>query len=277
MSGHLQAHLDLCAAYALGCLDAADRDALEAHLATGCTECDAALMEFSAATTLFAAATPPSQPPPALRRRVMDVARGSDATVEPRADTTWRAPVTALAPRRSSARWAWLAAAACLAVAVWGVHTTRQLRSQVEAQQTRVVALEHDRDQLASQLETSRRWVEVATASDARVAELAPTPDGNAALRGRAIVDPTTQRAAFAFSNLRPPAGHDYQLWAIRDGKPRSLGVLHADPDGLAFVSVDVGDPKSLQALAVSLEPAGGAPTPDQPTGPVVMIAKLSG
>ncbi len=280
MSGHLQEHLDLCAAYALGCLDVPDRDTLEVHLATGCAECEAALVEFSAATTLLAAATPPLQPPPALRQRVLDAARAAAAPAEPPPGIARRAPVASvvpLAPRRSTARWARLAAAACLAVAVWGVRTTWQLRGQVEAQQTRLVALEHDRDQLASQLETTRRWVNVATASDARVAELMPTPGADATLRGRAMLDPATQRAAFAFSNFRPPAGHDYQLWSIRDGKPHSLGVLHADSEGVAFVNVDVGDPKSLQALAVSLEPAGGAPTSDQPTGPVVMLAKLSG
>ena len=46
MSEHLEEHLDLCAGYALGSLDAPDRIRLEAHLADGCPACEAALAEL---------------------------------------------------------------------------------------------------------------------------------------------------------------------------------------------------------------------------------------
>ena len=212
MSEHLQEHLDLCAAYALGCLDAPDRDTLEVHLATGCAACEAALVEFSAATTLLAAATPPLQPPPELRQRVLDAARAATASAEPWPGTARRTPVAAvvpLTPRRSTARWAWLAAAACLAVAVWGVRTTRQLRAQIETQQTRLVALEHDRDQLASQLDATRRWVEVATANDARASpnsRLLPAPTRRCAAGQCSIPPPSGRRSPSRTSGRRPDA-----------------------------------------------------------------------
>jgi anti-sigma-K factor RskA len=59
----------------------------------------------------------------------------------------------------------------------------------------------------------------------------------------------------------RPPAGKQYQLWAIREGRRRDAGVF------------DVGDTidplqrlksvESADAFAVTLERAGGSPTPD--------------
>jgi anti-sigma-K factor RskA len=63
-----------------------------------------------------------------------------------------------------------------------------------------------------------------------------------------------------------PPQGMQYQLWAIADGKPVSIGMLEND------VAVNGGMQKvpqavtAGQAFAVSLEQAGGkpAPTPDQ-------------
>lgn len=60
------------------------------------------------------------------------------------------------------------------------------------------------------------------------------------------------------------------QLWAItKAGKPRSLGIL---PDNrsasLSLTAAAIGDDVAL--LAVSLEPKGGSPDPNGPTGPVL-------
>jgi anti-sigma-K factor RskA len=70
--------------------------------------------------------------------------------------------------------------------------------------------------------------------------------------------------------DVHVPDDRTLQLWAIaRDGKPRSLGIL---PDNrsaeLALDQRAIGP--DVMLLAISLEPKGGSPNPDAPTGPVL-------
>jgi len=62
----------------------------------------------------------------------------------------------------------------------------------------------------------------------------------------------------FAVNELpEPPEGKQYQLWAIKDGTPQSLGVFDISPDpiGVEYVS-------NPDAYAVSLEQQGGVAVP---------------
>jgi anti-sigma-K factor RskA len=70
--------------------------------------------------------------------------------------------------------------------------------------------------------------------------------------------------------DVHVPADRTLQLWAItRTGKPRSLGIL---PDNrstdLALDARAIAPDVAL--LAISLEPKGGSPDPNGPTGPVL-------
>jgi len=95
-------HTDV-AAYALGLLDAADREAFEAHLA-GCESCAAELAEFASMADLFAG----------IDRVEVNEAGPDEAAV---ADLLSRR--AALARRRNRQR-GWMAAAACLLLLVGG-------------------------------------------------------------------------------------------------------------------------------------------------------------
>lgn len=78
--------------------------------------------------------------------------------------------------------------------------------------------------------------------------------------------------AAYAADATRVP-----ELWLIpADGKPRPLGLLHADRPVTLTISPDLLPHATRDAvLAVSLEPQGGSPT-GQPTGPVIASGKLT-
>lgn len=287
MSLHRDEHLDLCAGYALGNLDDADRARLEEHLAGGCPVCEAELEVFSATVVALAASTPPALPSTALRERVLEAARSDRAQAAPApgrviddratfADvgSPAKAPgrVIEMRPRRPmfGVTVAWGAVAAALAIATaiaW--NAANHLRTELDA--TR-----HQLAEAQQQLADERRWAAVLNAPDARVAELSITPAGAAVLRARATFDPKSRSAVLVFENFAAPTGKDYELWAMRADGVRSLGLIKADTGGHAVVRVaDVGDPSTLAGFAVSLERAGGSGNPTAPAGPVVMAGKL--
>jgi anti-sigma-K factor RskA len=255
VSQHRDEHLDLCAEQALGTIDAEGARVLEEHLAAGCAECERALADFAFGVSQIGRAVPSIAPAASLRDRVLIAASSTRAA----APSEGAGEVVAL-PRRRAAWFGWTAAAAAAACAVLaGVLWNRV-------------------GDLERRLAEERGLTAVLGAPQAKVAELEVTPDGVRLLKARATYDPQTRSAVVVFSNFTPPAGRDYELWAIRDGKPASLGVVPVDAGGRAVMRIaDAGDPAGLAAFAVSLEPRGGSPDRTAPSGPVVMLGKLGG
>jgi anti-sigma-K factor RskA len=269
VSPHRDEHLELCAGYVLDALSTVEKRTLEGHLAEGCTVCDAEIERLGRGAWLLAASSPPHRAPAALRGRVLRAVR---AEIPPR-PARQAQPDTSRTSRRSLVpAWAWAAAAALMAVVgflQW--RTATRLESELAGTRAEV-------ERLRLVVEDEKSWASVATAPDARVVQLGPTPEGAPRLAARVTYDPTTRRALVAVSNFTPPAGKDYQLWAILDTGPSSLGVVRPGSTGGTVLRLtDVGDPAKIAAFAVSLENEGGSPTPNAPAGPVVMIGKIEG
>lgn len=110
------------------------------------------------------------------------------------------------------------------------------------------------------------------------VQEPAPTIDTLAALTdetARAALVVTADRrnnviAIRTTSGTPVPGDRTLQLWAITQaGTPRSLAIL--DERGTAAIALsDRALGPDVAVLAVSLEPKGGSPNPNAPTGPVL-------
>jgi anti-sigma-K factor RskA len=251
-------------AYALGALDDDDLRELEEHLADGCEECRRQLDLWNRDLEALADSVTPVEPSEMTRARILRVAAGAQGTVS-----------AAQASRRLP-QWLPLAAAALLIVAVWGVAGQIRLRGELERLTT-------ERDRLAQQVAAFDREVSLAR-NDARqarqalevlanpgvqsvvLAGLGPTPQA----AGHTYVNPRRRDALFyAFDLPALPREKTYQLWYIAGGKPVSAGTFAVDERGTASVRVErVRDIGSIQAWAVTVEPAGGAP---QPTGDMVL------
>jgi anti-sigma-K factor RskA len=252
-------HLEeLLPAYALGALDADDLRELEEHLAGGCGECRRQLELWNRDLEALAASVTPVVPSETTRARILRLAAGA-----------------APSPRRLP-WWISLAAAALLIVAVWGVAGQLRMRGDLERLKT-------ERNRLARQVERLDREVaqarnEALRASQALqvvaapgvqsviLAGLGPAPRA----AGHTYVNPLRHDALFyAFDLPALPQDKTYQLWYIAEGKPVSAGTFSVDPQGIASVKVEhVPAVASIQAWAVTIEPAGGVP---QPTGAMVL------
>ncbi|WP_030202760.1 anti-sigma factor [Streptomyces sp. NRRL S-87] len=248
MKHHASDAHTLAAAYALGALDPAEREAFDAHLKT-CEACRQEAGEFEATAARLAAAV--SQPPPvAAKARVMDAIEGvrqlpprvPAATVSERAvrgGLRRRAVPLALA--------AGVAAAVLGGAAVWQARTGEDLRQEAREAQRQLDAVST-----------------VLAAPDAR------TVHGRAANGALTTVVTSRRqnRAVFTAGNLPAPgAGRTYQLWLEHDGTMSPAGFIEGD--GTVVLS---GSPGDAGAVGLTLEPAGGSP---RPTGDPLLVMPL--
>jgi len=71
---------------------------------------------------------------------------------------------------------------------------------------------------------------------------------------------------------------HVHELWVIpADGKPRPLGIIQpGKTQAMPMPDRYVASLAEGSALAVSVEPPGGSPKVDVPTGPITAVGKLA-
>lgn len=293
------------AAEALGALDGEERTLLHDHLAA-CGACRAELAELRASVGTLGFAAPPAPVEPArsdrIRARLLaraaadrgaaggDGSDGMDSTVvappppilsaappasppPPRFtvadDDTQVIPITA-APSRRPSRAGWLAAAASLALLLLTGAYALSLRARVLTQDAWMSAAQEQQNRLERELSERDATLAAVSAPAVQVIDLASS--GQAAPGGRMFWDRRSNRWTFFAHNL--PAvqrGREYQLWFITPGNRKiPSSSFRPGPQGQAQVVVDYALPAdSLQAVAITEEPAGGLPAP---SGPVVLV-----
>jgi anti-sigma-K factor RskA len=227
---------------------------------------DAALEALAAAH-----ATPP---PPRLRGRILAAAR--------------REQERERRMRRLASRWRVVGAVAAGLVVVlggllgreaynagrlaWDLTALRQtnteLSARVDRQERTLAGL---REAVAAQAEVLR------VLAAPRTLSAALAPKAGAAGGGRVLVDAASGETAVVLSGMTVPGeGKTYELWAIRgDQPPEPAGLFAVGAGGaIAARGARVDDPGAVTAFAVSIEPAGGSPTP---TGPIVLVGAVTG
>lgn len=160
----------------------------------------------------------------------------------------------------SSISWMWLLLMAAFAGLVffwykWNQENTTHGETRQQLENLRIVCNETDstNQALIARLEA------IQSPSMNRV-QLGPTglvPN----VQSVVYYNPEVQQAYLHPDNLpEPPSGKQYQLWAIVDGSPVSMGVFDIQSGLNALVEVPFVD--APQAFAITLEDEGGVPSP---------------
>jgi len=237
---------DQAAPYVLGALTRPETRVFEAHLAT-CAACTATVRGFAPVMAGLAELSAPETPSPAVRARLIRSLKSSSAVSR-----------------------GWLAAAAAIAIAVGLGGYSAQLRGRVGTLESRLRAAILRADATERQVADARR---VAFETQSTLAVLAAPDLARIDLAGQPAAPRASARAfwsrarglVFTASNLPAlPAGRTYQLWVLTaQPAPISAGVLKPDENGRVSVMFDT--PRDLPkpvAMAVTLEPEGGVPSP---------------
>jgi anti-sigma-K factor RskA len=127
-------------------------------------------------------------------------------------------------------------------------------------------------DAVHAQVELQRQAVALLQAPATHVIAFAAKVDTGGG-GATALVNLAEKRAMILAHGMPKPEGKDFELWVIRGNEKIAAGLMRATDAGELLVEVD---PKLLaggaDALAVTLEPEGGGPTP---RGALVLVASL--
>jgi len=240
------------AAWALGALSPAESRAMKAHLAEPKHEdCAEALRRAREAVALIALAEPPLRPSPA----------------------TWQGIERRLGAAASAPReWiGWLVAAAAVLLLIF---TWRDRAARLDAARATAQREGQLRAACAAELEHAKADAQLRAEALALLEQagtrLVPLAPQGATVASANVI--WSERRAFVVGHaLTPAPNHDYELWLIRGDQKIPAGLLRGDSLVAAI------DPKLLaggrpDALAVTLEAAGGRP---QPEGPIVLVGKI--
>lgn len=235
---------DLKDAYVLGALSDDERASVEAYLALH-PERQAEIDELAGLAGLLALAPPEHEPPADLRRKVMEVVESE--AVRPRPA---RRPASSWFGGLWDLRNVALGAAALLVVGLlsWNVllqGDVQDLQGQVEE------ARSANQAQEVREIELGGAWAE--KGAHAEVADL----------KG--------DRAILVVEDMPSmPEGRTGQVWVIHDERPVPGGLL--EPSGNMAATAITAPLEGADAIAVTVEPAGGS---DEPTSDPVLVREL--
>lgn len=221
-------------AYAMNCLDQAEADRVEDHLAI-CSVCRAELKSYQEIVGDLAFTAPAVEPPAHLKRALMDRVQAdvsSSAASREDSPSVWQGALDMI--RRISPFWS----LASLVLVVVLITSNVLLWSQVNrlnAAQPR-----------GMQLINLKGAASVPSAS------------------GLIVISTDGRHGTLVVDDLPPlDQSKQYQLWLIKDGQRTNGGVFSVSHDGYGSLWVSSPEPLAgYSSFGVTVEPAGGSPGP---------------
>ena len=143
----------------------------------------------------------------------------------------------------------------------WMYSSTNQLKQELADTQAELETLRQECDLTKAENESLKEKVAILQNIDNQPTTLL---DPNQASENRLVVywNPEDQKSYLNTITLpTAPSDRSYQLWAIVDGSPVDMGVIEIDPDSTELIEIPFIE--NPQAFAVTLETAGGNPTPN--------------
>ena len=241
-------------AYALGALDAEERAAFEAHLATGCAECARAVDEARWLVSQLAYAAPEATPSDMLKGRLLQTVR-REGQGAPRA----------VAAKSAIPLWMWGAVAALLLFSAYSAWHARRLDREIREANQRATALLAEREKTEEELAIARReamiMMDPASHKIALWGEHAHPETLDAKWHKDLGVCVTGDKVPM------PSANHVLQVWFIpkdKDAKPMPSAMVKPDANGKLMLLI-MHPPEGMddtKSIAITEEPAGGSPWP---------------
>jgi anti-sigma-K factor RskA len=241
---------ELFEAYALGALDAPERAALEAHLATGCKDCAKSIEEARWLVSQLAYLAPEAAPSDMLKGRLMQTARAEAPAAKASASSKLAIPF-----------WMWVGVAALFLFAVYSEYEIRVLQLTIQSLNHQAVTIQEQRDEVEQQLVNAKREAMILT-DPASVKIIDPKHPGMKAVWHSKLGIVLTGQKVTA------PAGNRvFQLWLIPKApgaKPIPSLVVHPDAEGkiVLLVANPPAAREATKALAITEEPEGGSQAP---------------
>jgi Anti-sigma-K factor rskA/Putative zinc-finger len=244
---------ELIEAHALGALDPEDLRALDAHLATGCLECAAALQEARWLVSQLAYAAPEAQPSAMLRGRLLKTVRAQG--VAP-ARVAWKPAIPF---------WMWGAVAGSLVFALYSAYEARLLHEHVREMQAALATRTQIQQEASRELAAARR--EALILGDPNSVRVSMAANNKQVPQLQAAWNPALGLVVIGQKLPAPRRNRTLQLWLIpkaAGAKPLPSLTLRPDAEGRFDLFVE-NPPDSVQAtmaLAITEEPEGGSAQP---------------
>lgn len=199
-------------------------------------------------------------PPAALKARVL---QAIETQVPSATDEKYEVSET---PVRSMNPWKWIAAASIVLLvgaATWAIMLSSKYKESQAAIAEKEI-LQKELNETKAQLTELRADANTIQKPGLKLTSLSGVPGSPEPASQVTVFWDTTSKDVFLLVNNlpRPASGHQYQLWALLNGKPVDLGVFDIRQEKLVLKMKNV---QQAQAFAITLEPEGGSEAPTMP------------